>query len=122
MNQIKSITLGAHDFSANSNDRNRQVVSWGSINPTNFHVQIIENDIIIITLWPSVNYTGILNGVSLKHLVILVSHFFPPITDYVQPACLPFANEPDHVSDPVVLAGWGDYITGGKLYICKSET
>jgi hypothetical protein len=59
MNQIRSITLGAHDFSANSNDHNRQVVSWASINPTNFGVQIKENDIIIITLWPFVNLTGI---------------------------------------------------------------
>lgn len=59
MNQIRSITLGAHDFSATSNDRNRQVVSWSSIHPTNFGVQIKENDIIIITLWPFVNLTGI---------------------------------------------------------------
>jgi hypothetical protein len=53
---IKNITLGAHDFSANSNDRNRQVVSWSQA--VNYADPSIEKDIIIITLKPSVNFTG----------------------------------------------------------------
>jgi secreted trypsin-like serine protease len=53
---VKNITLGAHDFSANSNDRNRQVVTWSQA----VHItdQLIENDIIIFTLMQSVNFTG----------------------------------------------------------------
>jgi hypothetical protein len=50
----------------------------------------------------------------LKFGVTVLSPFVRHIIDFVQPACLPFVNEPDHVNDPVVLAGWGDYITGGK--------
>ena len=53
---ILNITLGAHDFSANSNDRNRQVVQWSQ--SIHFTDPLIENDIIIFTLIHSVNFTG----------------------------------------------------------------
>jgi transmembrane serine protease 9 len=29
--------------------------------------------------------------------------------DYVQPACLPLEDDPNHVNDDVVLTGWGVY-------------
>ena len=31
----------------------------------------------------------------------------------------PFVNEPDHVNDTVVLAGWGDYKTNGNCTLIK---
>jgi secreted trypsin-like serine protease len=51
-----SITLGAHDLSANSNDRNRQVVKWSS--GTYYSADITERDIAIFTLSQPVNLTG----------------------------------------------------------------
>ena len=57
-NQIRNITLGAHDFSANSNYRNRQVVSWSQISGAGINVPVTEIDLIVITLNPSVNFTG----------------------------------------------------------------
>jgi elastase-2 len=36
-------------------------------------------------------------------------------SEFVQPACLPFAGDSDQVNDPVVLAGWGNFSSTGKF-------
>ncbi|XP_046640858.1 chymotrypsin-like elastase family member 2B [Daphnia pulicaria] len=94
-----TITLGAHDFSSNSNDRNRQVVQWTSGQLGSWPQYAVEGDWAIFKL--------------LKPAIL---------NDYVQPACLPFANEPDHLNDPVVLTGWGDYIPGVPSPVLRKTT
>ncbi|EFX60745.1 hypothetical protein DAPPUDRAFT_341670 [Daphnia pulex] len=44
------------------------------------------------------------------------------INDYVQPACLPFDDDPDHVNEPVVLTGWGDYNASGSNSVLRKTT
>ncbi len=57
---VKNITLGAHDFGANSNDRNRQVVTWSSA--TYWDTNITHRDIAIFTLQQPVILNGTING------------------------------------------------------------
>ena len=40
---------------------------------------------------------------------------FVYIVDKVQPACLPFASDSDQVNDPVVITGWGNFSSAGKI-------
>jgi hypothetical protein len=44
--------------------------------------------------------------------------------DYVQPACLLFEDDLDHVNDSVVLTGWGQHDSSGSFssVLRKTET
>ncbi len=42
--------------------------------------------------------------------------------DYVQPACLPAEDDPDHVNDSVVLTGWGQHDSSGSFSSVLRQT
>ncbi|XP_046450194.1 chymotrypsin-like elastase family member 2A [Daphnia pulex] len=98
---IVNITLGAHNLSANSSDRFRQIAQWSSI-ASNFQFNsssVLDSYFAIVTLMEPVT-----------------------INDYVQPACLPLDDDPDHVNEPVVLTGWGDYNASGSYSVLRKTT
>ncbi|EFX77407.1 hypothetical protein DAPPUDRAFT_321261 [Daphnia pulex] len=96
---ILNITLGAHDLNANSSDSFRQIVKWNLIS----------------------SYVRVNN--SLSDYVSIVTLSKPvDLNDYVQPACLPFGDDPDHVGDPVILTGWGDYDNAAISRILRKTT
>jgi hypothetical protein len=37
--------------------------------------------------------------------------------EFVEPICLPFADDSDQVNDPVVLTGWGNFSSVGKKLV-----
>ncbi|EFX82217.1 hypothetical protein DAPPUDRAFT_241413 [Daphnia pulex] len=86
---LLKITLGANDITVGENSG--QVLDWKKI-VIPAGIELVEPDIAVITLSKPVTFT-----------------------DYVQPACLPFADDTDHVNDSVLLTGWGENSSGSVL-------
>ncbi|XP_046448077.1 chymotrypsin-like elastase family member 2A [Daphnia pulex] len=80
---LLKITLGTNVIKFG--ESSGQVFDWKKI-VIPAGIESMEPDIAIVTLSKPVTFT-----------------------DYVQPACLPFADDTNHVNDSVVLTGWGEY-------------
>ena len=95
-----NVTLGVDDIRSTS-DPYRQVFN---VPAKSFYVQ------------PSWYYGNVEDDIALLDLQNAVV-----LSERVQPACLPFAEDPDHVNDRVVLTGRGNFSSIGTEYTSFSQ-
>lgn len=109
MYDLLKITMGTNDITVGKNSG--QVLDWKKI-VIPAGIESMEPDIAVVTLSKPVTFTGTYHKIDLNYLGYL---FDCLLLDYVQPACLPFADDTNHVNDSVVLTGWGEHNSSGSV-------
>ena len=121
--------MGAHNVSPGSTDQHKvtfllEGANGQSSNYPGWFIGKVEDDITLIKLPQDVTLNRKRKTNDTSHNRV-VTHFQNKKNrknkkiEWIQPARLPYSDDPKQVGDPVVMAGWGNFSNVGNTYQVK---
>ena len=121
--------MGAHNVSPGSTDQHKvtfllEGANGQSSNYPGWFIGKVEDDITLIKLPQDVNLNRKRKTNDTSHNRV-VTHFQNKKNrknkkiEWIQPARLPYSDDPNQVGDPVVMTGWGNFSNVGNTFQVK---